>query len=100
MKGIHSAETDKLFETLLKLKTVDECYDFFEDLCTKTEIYSMAQRVRAASLLKSGHTYEQIIGETDISSATLSRVSKCLKYGEGYKKFIEPAEGRDDSERT
>jgi len=90
----------ELFNVILKLRTAEDCEILFEDLCTKTEIYSMAQRVRAASLLKSGRTYEQIIGETDISSATLSRVSKCLKYGEGYKKFIEPAEGRDDSERT
>ena len=90
----------ELFNVILKLQTAEDCEILFEDLCTKTEIYSMAQRVRAASLLKSGRTYEQIIGETDISSATLSRVSKCLKYGEGYKKFIEPAEGRDDSERT
>jgi len=88
MDILKSEQNDKLFETILKLKTVDDCYMFFEDLCTYKEIEAMAQRLTAAKLLSQGKTYEQITEITDISSATLSRVSKCLQYGGGYKKFI------------
>lgn len=77
-----------LFETILKLKTVEDCEDFFSDLCTMKELNSMTQRITAGKLLKNGETYEQIISKTDISSATLSRVSRCVKYGKGYKKFL------------
>lgn len=83
-------ENDKkvLFNLILKLKTVEDCECLFDDLCTRKEIESMSQRVKAAGLLLEGETYEQIIGKTEISSATLSRVSRCVKYGNGYKKFI------------
>lgn len=84
-----SKEKKELFETLLKIKTVEDYELFFNDLCTYNEIDSMAQRLKAAKLLLENMTYEQIIEETDISSATLSRVSRCVKHGEGYKKFIE-----------
>ena len=83
-----SNEKKELFETLLKIKTVEDFELFFGDLCTYKEIDSMAQRLKAAKLLMENKTYEQIIKETDISSATLSRVSRCVKHGEGYKKFI------------
>ncbi len=85
----YEEEIKNLYDVILKLKTEKDCEVLFEDLCTKNEIFAMAQRVKAATLLKQKKTYEQIIEETDISSATLSRVSKCLKYGEGYKKFID-----------
>ena len=78
----------ELFEAILSLKTVEDCKSFFEDLCTYKELDSMAQRLTAAKLLLSGETYEKIIKETDISSATLSRVSRCVKYGTGYKKVL------------
>lgn len=77
-----------LFEILLKLKTVKDCETFFEDLCTYKELDAMAQRIQAAKLLLAGETYEKIIEKTEISSATLSRVSRCVKHGEGYKKFL------------
>ena len=77
-----------LFEVILSLKTQDECQAFFNDLCTVKELDSMAQRVKVAKMLKDGKTYEQIIAQTDISSATLSRVSRSFKYGNGYKKFV------------
>lgn len=76
-----------LFETILKLKTVDDCKDFFSDLCTYKELDSMAARIKAAELLIKDETYEKIINATNISSATLSRVSKCVKHGNGYKRF-------------
>ncbi|MBQ9513850.1 MAG: TrpR-related protein YerC/YecD [Clostridia bacterium] len=79
---------DELYEIILKLKTVDDCRALFNDLCTYKEIDSMAQRIVAAKLLLNNETYEEIIKQTNISSATLSRVSKCVKYGEGYKKFL------------
>ncbi len=84
--------TDELFQTVLSLASLEECYSFFEDLCTVKEIAAMAQRLRAAKLLREGKTYEQIIHETDISSATLSRVSKCLQYVDGYRSVLEKSE--------
>ena len=84
---------DFLFRSILQLKTVDECYDFFEDLCTVKELESMSQRLKAAKMLLENKTYSEIIDETEISSATLSRVSKCVRYGEGgYKNVIEKAD--------
>ena len=84
MKGAHA----ELYNALLKLKTVEECELFLRDLCTMKELDSMAQRISAAKLLLDGETYDSIIKKTDISSATLSRVSRCVKYGEGYKKIL------------
>ncbi|MBO6263191.1 MAG: TrpR-related protein YerC/YecD [Clostridia bacterium] len=78
-----------LFDTILKLKTEEDCAELFDDLCTYTEIEAMTQRIKAAKLLTENKTYEEIIRETDISSATLSRVSRCVKFGKGYKKFLE-----------
>ncbi len=77
-----------LFDAILKLKNKEDCELFFKDLCTYKELDSMAQRVVAAKLLINGETYEKIIAKTDISSATLSRISRCVKYGDGYKKFL------------
>lgn len=73
----------ELYETLLKLETVEECENFLSDLCTIKEIQSMAQRLKAAKMLLEGKTYNEVIEETDISSATLARVSKCVRYGQG-----------------
>lgn len=78
----------ELFETILKLETVEDCEDFFNDLCTFKELDSMSGRIKAAKLLIKGETYDDIIKQTEISSATLSRVNKCVKYGNGYKKFL------------
>ena len=77
-----------LFETITSIKTKEECEQFFMDLCTLRELDSMAQRINAARLLISGETYESIIKKTDISSATLSRVSRSVKYGTGYKNVL------------
>ena len=78
-------EVKELFETLAKIKNAELLNDLFIDLCTRKEVDSMAQRLKAAKLLAEGATYEQVIAETEISSATLSKVSKALKYGKGYK---------------
>ena len=73
-----------LYEVLLKLETVEECQALLGDLCTRKEIANMAERIHAAKLLMEGKTYNQVIAQTNISSATLSRVSQCLQYGKGY----------------
>ncbi len=83
-----------LYETFLKLRTKEDCEAFFADLCTYTELHAMAQRLAAAKLLLAGETYEKIIKETEISSATLSRVSRCVKYGRGYKKLLKDEQDR------
>ena len=81
-------EINELFELIVSINNVEDCKDIFDDLCTYNEINSMAQRLKAAKLLYSGATYEEIIKKTDISSATLSRVSRCVKFGKGYKKVF------------
>ena len=81
-------EINELFELIVSINNVEDCKDIFDDLCTYNEINSMAQRLKAAKLLLDGATYEEIIKKTDISSATLSRVSRCVKFGKGYKKVF------------
>ena len=78
-----SAETDHLFEAILSLKDLETCYRFFDDLCTFSEITAMTQRLQVAELLRSGKTFSQISRETGVSSATITRVNKCLSYGAG-----------------
>ena len=89
METFHDQFTDKLMETISKLKTKDECYNFFEDVCTIKEILDMSKRLEAAKLLDKGLGYKEIIEKVGLSTATLSRVSKALHYGTGgYKKAI------------
>lgn len=78
----------ELYRIIAGLTTAQECQALFEDLCTNKEIEKMAERIYAAKLLLEGKTYNQVIAETDISSATLSRVSRCVQYGEGYSKIL------------
>ena len=82
----------ELYETILRLEDVKECEYFLDDLCTKKEIEQMAQRLKAAELLIEGKTYNEVIEETEISSATLSRVSRCVQYGKGYNRLIKKKE--------
>ena len=89
MPDIRSKSIDRLFETILGLETVENCYDFFEDVCTIKELNDMAQRLDAAFLLDEGANYQTISQEIGISTATISRVSKCLKYGKGYRQAID-----------
>ena len=77
-----------LYDLILQLDNMDDCAALFDDLCTKKEIEKMAERLHAAKLLLEGKTYNQVIQETDISSATLSRVSQCVQYGSGYAKLL------------
>ncbi len=80
---------NELFELIASMENAEDCRLLFDDLCTINEIEQMAQRVRAAKLLIDGRTYNQVIEETDISSATLSRVSRCVRHGKGYSKFLQ-----------
>ena len=83
MKKLHNKDVDALFEAILSLKTVEECYSFFEDACTIKEIIEIAQRLKAAKMLRNGVNYAEISKETGMSTATISRVNKCLEYGNG-----------------
>lgn len=74
-------DLDQLFTAILSLKDMDECYRFFDDLCTVNEIQSLAQRFEVARMLKEGKTYHKIETETGASTATISRVKRCLNYG-------------------
>ena len=79
-----------LYQAIIAIENIDECKEFLDDICTIQEIEKMAQRLEAAKMLMENATYEQVIKETGISSATLSRVSKCVRYGDGgYKKIID-----------
>ena len=80
----------ELYEQFLKLETLEECEKFFDDLCTIKELDSMLQRIKAANMLLEDKTFIEVTNATKISSATLARVSKCIKYGDGgYKDIIE-----------
>ena len=84
-----SEETDRLFDAILKLKDQEECYRLFEDLCTIKEIHSMAQRFQVAYLLSEEKTYSEIEKITGASTATISRINKCLGYGaDGYQLIL------------
>ena len=78
-----SEETDHLFEAILSLQSVEECYRFFDDLCTYSEILAMTQRYQVAEDLYDGSTFSQISGKIGVSSTTITRVNRCLNYGAG-----------------
>lgn len=89
--------TDRLFETILLLENVDECYAFFEDICTINEIQSIAQRLEVAKMLKNRSTYMEIAEKTGASTATISRVNKSLNYGsDGYNMMLERVENKEE----
>ena len=80
---IKAPETDALFHAILTLKNEEECYRFFEDICTIKEIRDIAQRLEVARMLKSGDTVASIAQRTGASTTTVSRVNRCLQYGTG-----------------
>ena len=96
--NLHSESVDRLFKSFLNLETVEECYRYFEDLCTIKEIQDMSQRLDTAILLSKGMSYLKITDEIGISTATIGRVSKCLKYGTGgYREAIQKLENGENS---
>lgn len=89
---LRNSNMDFLFDCVLSLKTVDECYDFFEDLCTVTELQSISQRIVVAKMLSEKRVYSDIVKETGASTATISRVNRSLQFGcNGYEKIFERA---------
>ena len=86
----HTQSIDRLFDTIVNLKTREECRAYFEDICTIKEVQDMAQRLDTAILLSQGCSYQKIAQEVGVRTATIGRVSKCLNYGAGgYRTAIE-----------
>ena len=95
-KDIHTAEVNQFFKAVLTLKTIDECYAFFEDVCTINELLSLSQRFEVASMLREKKTYLEIAEHTGASTATISRVNRSLNYGnDGYDMVL----GRMESKK-
>ncbi len=95
---IREPGADRLFDAILSLESREECYAFFEDLCTIQELKSMASRLEVATMLRDGLTYQEITDRTGVSAATISRVNRALSYGaDGYRRVLErqaPESGR------
>lgn len=81
-----------LYQVIADLQTPEEVRALFSDLCTHKEIEKMAERIQAAKLLLEGKTYQQVMAQSNISSATLSRVSRCVQYGDGYRRLLNQSE--------
>ena len=90
---VRNEQTDLLVESILQLRTAEDAYRYFEDLCTIAELKSMAQRIEVARLLRKGVTYQEIVRVTGASSATISRVNRALLYGaDGYRRVLDSLE--------
>ena len=81
-----------LYELIAQVSDPQDIRALFDDLCTRKEIANMAERIHAAKLLLEGNTYSQVMAQADISSATLSRVSRCVQYGSGYSRLLKKGE--------
>lgn len=93
-------DIDELFDAVLTLKDREDCYRFFEDICTVNEIHAIAQRLQVARLLSEKHTYNEIEKATSASTATISRINKCLVYGaDGYRRVLERLAGKELAEQ-
>ena len=100
-KKLHSEAVDQLFEAILCLKNKEECYTFFEDVCTINELLSLSQRFEVAKMLREKRTYLEISEKTGASTATISRVNKCLVYGsDGYRKMLDRLKEDETAEES
>ena len=97
-KKIKTDAVDHLFQGILKLQTLGECYAFFEDVCTVNELLSLSQRYEVAKMLRSGNTYLEIADKTGASTATISRVNRSLNYGNDGYDLVFGRLGEDTSE--
>ena len=96
MEMKYSDDVLKLFETVIRLNTVEECAAFFEDICTIKELQDISQRLEVAAMLNDGKNYQEISKQTGASTATICRVNKCLVYGSGgYRSVLPAPEGKD-----
>ena len=99
-KKIKTEAVDHLFDAILKLQSKEECYSFFEDLCTVNELLSLSQRFEVASMLRDRKTYLEIAEKTGASTATISRVNRSLNYGcDGYEMVFERLEADKTKEQ-
>ena len=97
MNNIKNSSIDRLFDVIMNLKSEEECYNFFSDVCTVKEIQDMAQRLDTAILLDNGVSYQNITKEIGVSAATIGRVSRCLNYGSGgYRNAIDSMKERKE----
>ena len=100
-RKLKDEDMDILFRGILKLQTVEDCYDFFEDLCTIAELRAMVQGFQVARMLDEGRIYSDIVQETGASTATISRVNKCLVYGsDGYRKMLDRLKEDETAEES
>ena len=95
---LKNQDIDELFEAILTLRDQEDCYRFFEDICTINEIHAIAQRLQVAKLLSERRTYAEIEALTKASTATISRINKCLVYGaDGYRRVLERLKENEDA---
>ncbi len=100
-KKIRTDAVDHLFDAILHLQTKEECYNFFEDLCTVNELLSLSQRFDVAAMLRDKKTYLEIAEKTGASTATISRVNRSLNYGtDGYELIFQRIEQKETQEET
>ena len=98
MIDLHNPSVDKLFSAILNLETHEDCYRFFEDICTIKELQDISQRLEIALLLSGGKSYQEIAAAVGASTATIGRVSKCLNYGKGgYRAAIEKLNAKEET---
>ena len=98
-KNVHTEAVNHLFDAILSLENKEECYRFFEDVCTVNELLSLSQRYEVARMLRAQKTYLEIAEKTGASTATISRVNRSLNYGnDGYDMVFERVSVDDDSE--
>ena len=97
MDALHNESVERLFRVIMSLENLEECHDFFSDVCTVKEVLDMAQRLDTAFMLDAGTSYQQITSEIGISAATIGRVSRCLNYGSGgYRIAIDREKEKSD----
>lgn len=100
-KNIPKERKEGMYKAILELKSLEECFDFFEDICAMTELRSMEQRFEVASMLKKEKVYTEIMSETNASSATISRVNRMLNYGTGcLGEVIDRLDKKEDKDGT
>jgi len=90
MPATAQEKENELYRLIAAIQDPEDIRALFDDLCTRKEIANMAERVYAAKLLLDGNTYSQVMSRSEISSATLSRVSRCVQYGNGYSRLLKP----------
>ena len=96
-KKLQTAAVNQLFDAILSLENKEECYSFFEDLCTINELLSLSQRFEVAEMLRNKVTYTEISERTGASTATISRVNRCLQYGnDGYSLVLDRLKDADN----